>query len=44
MKKIKDMQDVMLLGLSIYLKNNPDYVILMDSDGEDRPVEIKKFG
>ena len=42
MKKIKVMQDVMLLELRYVIKNeNFDYLILMDGDGEDRPVEIK---
>ena len=43
MKKTKAMLDTMLLGLDIFIKENFDYVILMDGDGEDRPIEIKSL-
>ena len=38
------MQDVLPLDLKyIYEKEDFDYVIPMDGDGEDRPEEIKEF-
>ena len=38
------MLDAMLLGLGIVFENKQfDNLILMDGDGEDRPVEIKSL-
>ena len=33
----------MLLALDMSLKEDFDYLILMDGDGEDRPIEIRSM-